>query len=130
MSTKTVTIGMAKIGPASWRNNTLTEIKESSNLIKSSEKACHTGRAQDPLPNLREVVAELSNDEAHRYFRQTRAVVALLRESLIDTNEEIKALTRNKEHLERTHEHIRKDLKLNADCQSIRSTRPGREKVS
>ena len=83
----------------------------------------------DPLPHLRDTVAELSNDEAHRYFRQTRAVVNLLRESLLDTNEEIKSLTRGKESLEKALEHIRKDIKLNQQSGEIRLTRPSREKV-
>lgn len=128
-STKSVTMGTATIGPAIWRNCTLNEIKSSSSFTKKSDQACMHGRSNDPLPNLREVVAELSNDEAHRYFRQTRAVVCLLRESLIDTNEEIKSLTRNKDTLEKALEHIRKDVQLNLDCVSVRSTRPHREKV-
>ena len=129
MATKTLTLGNASIGPASWRNNTLKEIKLSQNVIQRSDKNCDLGRSLDPLPHLRDVVAELSNEEAHRYFRQTRAVVCLLRESLIDTNEEIKSLTRGKEALERALENIRKDIKLNSDCCSIRLSRPQREKV-
>lgn len=122
-------MGTAMIGPSTWRNNTLKEIRQSQDFVRNSDKACHMARATDPLPHLREILSELSNDEAHRYFRQTRAVVCLLRESLIDTNEEIKSLTRGKESLEKTLEHIRKDIKLNHECEDIRTARPAREKV-
>lgn len=130
MATKTLTLNTASIGPQSWRNNTLKGIKLSQNVVQRSDKSCEAGRTMDPLPHLRDTVAELSNDEAHRYFRQTRAVVNLLRESLLDTNEEIKSLTRGKEALEKSLEHIRKDIKLNAESQEIRKTRPARERVS
>ena len=129
MATKALSLGNAMIGPTSWRNNTLKEIKLSQNVIHRSDKSCDLGRSLDPLPHLRDVVAELSNEEAHRYFRQTRAVVCLLRESLIDTNEEIKSLTRGKEALEKALENIRKDIKLNQESCDIRVSRPQREKV-
>ena len=124
------TMGVATIGPASWRNHTLNEINVSNNTIQRSDKSSMKGRSTDALPHLREVLATLSNEEAHRYFRQTRSVVCLLRESLIDTNEEIKSLTRSKEALEKALDHIRKDIKLNLDSVRVRSTRPSREKVS
>ena len=122
-------MGEARIGPTSWRNNTLAEIKLSQNVMRKSDKSNELGRSLDPLPHLREVVALLSNDEAHKYFRQTRAVVSLLRESLIDTNEEIKILTKTKETLEKAIEFTRKDLNVNAECCEIRKSRPVREKV-
>lgn len=53
-----------------------------------------------------------------------------LRESLLDTNEEIKSLLRGKEVLERTLEHIRKDIILNTRSTMQRQTRPLREKVT
>lgn len=123
-----IKLGEGRIGPSAWRNNTLREIKQAQDVVKSSDKSLLFGRSNDPLPHLREVLAELSNDEAHQYFRQTRAVVCLLRESLIDTNEEIKSLTRGKEALEKALEHIRKDIRLNNECQDIRTARPAREK--
>ena len=55
--------------------------------------------------------------------------MCLLRESLLETNEEIKVLTRGKEALEKALEHRRKDLKLNQDSQQMRQSRPAREKV-
>lgn len=128
MASKSFTLGNATIGPATWRNSTLKEIKLSQNVIQRSDKACDLGRSLDPLPHLRDVVGQLSNEEAHRYFRQTRAVVCLLRESVIDTNEEIKSLTRGKEALDKALEHIRKDLHLNNESQVKRKSRPKREK--
>ncbi len=130
MATKTIALNTATIGPSSWRNNTLKEIKLSQSVVNRSDQSCETRRAIDPLPHLRETVAELSNEEAHKYFRQTRQIVCLLRESLLDTNEEIKSLTRGKEALEKALEHIRKDVKLNLESGEFRHSRPGREKVS
>ena len=59
-------------------------------------------RSRDPLPGLREVVAGLSNDQAHAHFRRTRPVVYTLRDttinlniSTINLNTELKALTRH-----------------------------------
>jgi hypothetical protein len=121
-------LGLGVIGPAAWRNNTLKEIS-TANLVQ--HKADHQniqGRTLDPLPHIRDVLAQLSNDEAHRYFRQVRIVVLVLRENLIDTNEEIKSLTRGRELLERTIEHIRKDIKLNETSVLQRTSRPVREK--
>ena len=122
-------LGEARIGPSAWRNNTLAEIKLSQDVIRKSDKSNELGRSLDPLPHLREVVAQLSNEEAHRYFRQTRAVVSLLRESLIDTNEEIKILTRTKEALEKAIEFMRKDIHVNNECSEVRKSRPARERV-
>ncbi|XP_069121402.1 tektin-like protein 1 [Argopecten irradians] len=116
------------IGPESWRNNTLKGIKISQTIVQKSDKSCDVGRALDPLPHLRDTVAQLSNDEIHRYTREVRIVVARLRESLLDTNEEIKALSRGKEALEKSLEHTRKDIRLNKDSQDIRVSRPAKER--
>lgn len=118
------------IGPEAWRNSTLKGIKLSQTVVNKSDKACDVGRSLDPLPHLRDTVAQLSNDEIHRYAREVRAVVAKLRESLLETNEEIKSLTRGKEALEKAIEHIRKDIRLNKDSQEVRMSRPPREKVN
>lgn len=117
------------IGPESWRNSTLKGIKLSQTIVQKSDKSCDVGRSLDPLPHLRDTVAQLSNDEIHRYTREVRVIVAKLRESLLDTNEEIKALTRGKEALEKALEHTRKDIALNKDSQEIRVSRPARERV-
>ena len=122
-------LGMARIGPAAWRNNTLVEIKTAQNTIQRSDKSNELGRSLDPLPHLRDVVGTLTNDEAHRYFRQVRAVACLLRESVIDTNEEIKNLSRVREILEKALEYIRKDIKVNDESSEVRKSRPAREQV-
>lgn len=116
------------IGPESWRNSTLKGIKLSQTIVQKSDKSCDVGRSLDPLPHLRDTVAQLSNDEIHRYTREVRVIVAKLRESLLDTNEEIKALTRGKEALEKALEHTRKDIALNKDSQEVRVSRPARER--
>ena len=129
MATKTVTMGTATIGPSNWRNNTLRGIKLSQNVVHRSDKSADMGKSVDPLPNLRETLAELGNNEAHGHFRVTRSVVFQLRENLIDTNEEVKSLTRAKEALDKAIENTRKDIKLNQDSENIRLSRPQREKV-
>lgn len=61
---------------------------------------------------------------------QVRSVVALLRQSFLETNEEIRSLLRAKDMVEKAHEHTRKDIQLNKDSLSGREARPQREKVS
>ena len=123
------TVASTTIGPEKWRTNTLKTIKLAQTVVHKSDKSNDVGRSLDPLPHIRDVVAILSNEEVRRYTRDVRVVVAKLRESLLDTNEEIKSLTRGKEALEKALEHVRKDLKLNAESQQIRTTRPTKEKV-
>lgn len=124
MGTKAATT----IGPESWRNNTLKGIKLSQTIVQKSDKNCDIGRSLDPLPHLRDTVAQLSNEEIHRYTREVRGIVAKLRESLLETNEEIKSLTRGREALEKALEHTRKDIQLNKDSQENRLSRPTKEK--
>ena len=126
MATKVAT---TTIGPENWRNNTLRSIKLAQTVVHKSDKSNDVGRALDPLPHIRDIVATLSNEEVRRYTRDVRVVASKLRESLLDTNEEIKSMTRGKEALEKALEHIRKDIKLNKDSQGVRITRPNREKV-
>lgn len=116
------------IGPEGWRNSTLKGIKLSQTIVQKTDKNCDIGRSMDPLPQLRDTVAQLSNDEIHRYTREVRGVVAKLRESLLETNEEIKSLTRGKEQLEKSLEHTRKDIQLNKDSQENRLSRPTKER--
>lgn len=61
---------------------------------------------------------------------QVRIVVARLRQSFLETNEEIRSLLRAKAMIEKAHEHTRKDIQLNKDSISAREARPQREKVS
>ena len=126
MATK---IATTTIGPENWRNNTLKTIKLAQTVVHKSDKSNDVGRALDPLPHIRDIVATLTNEEVRRYTRDVRVVVSKLRESLLDTNEEIKSMTRGKEALEKALEHIRKDIKLNLDSQAVRTTRPNKEKV-
>ncbi|KAH9491682.1 hypothetical protein Btru_031207 [Bulinus truncatus] len=116
------------IGPESWKNRSLRGMKLGLTVISNSDRNCDIGRSTDTLPHIRDVLATLSNDDIRKYMREVRVVVAKLRESLIETNEEIKALTRGKEALERALEHTRKDIQLNKDSKFIRLTRPPVEK--
>lgn len=117
------------VGPETWRNRTLREIQMSQAVVSNSDNNCNIGRSIDIVPQIRDVLASLSNDEARKYMRDVRIVVAKLRESLLETNEEIKSLTRGKEALERTLEHTRKDIQLNKDSRLVRLSRPSVEKV-
>lgn len=123
------TVNISTIGPESWRNKSLKSIKLSQVVVQKSDKSNDVGRALDPLPHIRDIVASLSNEAIRRYTRDVRVVVAKLRASILETNEEIKSLTRGKEALEKALEHIRKDIKLNKDSQAVRATRPLRERV-
>ena len=129
MATATSMMGKAVIGPASWSNVTVKDVNTSDSLCRRSNKSCALGKKLDPLPHMREIIREISNNEAQRYFRQTRNVASILRESMADTNEEIKSLTRGKEALEKIVEHTRKDIKLNKDNVECRGNRPPKELV-
>ena len=59
-----------------------------------------------------------------------RSVVARLRQSFLETNEEIRSLLRAKAMVEKAHEHNRKDIQLNQDSITGREARPQREKVN
>lgn len=119
-----------KVSPDSWKEASTRSMKLSQAIIARSDRGILTSRRTDPLPLLRDACVKESNDRIHAYVRATRAVVVQLRKRLLATNEEIKALNRGKESLERALEHARKDLSLNHQSVEIRSMRPLREKVS
>lgn len=118
----------ATIGSDAWKNASIRNIRLSQTVLNRSDKACELGQQLDPLPSLRDTSIQQSNARIHAYVRATRAVLVKLRESLLDTNEEIKSLLRGKEDLEKTLEHIRKDIILNTRSTMQRQTRPSREK--
>ncbi|BFZ05712.1 hypothetical protein BsWGS_08751 [Bradybaena similaris] len=116
------------MGPESWKNRSLRVLMLSKNVVGNSDRNCDIGRSVDVVPQIRDVVATQCNQEIRNYVREVRVVASKLRESLIETNEEIKALVRGREALERTLEQTRKDLQLNKDSKLIRVTRPALEK--
>ena len=120
----------ATIGSDTWKKASVKNLQLGKAVIDRNEKACELGKHLDPLPSLRDNCIQQGNARIHSYVRATRAVVVKLRESLLDTNKEIKSLTRCKENLQRTLEHLRKDLLLNQRSCELRSTRPPRERVS
>ena len=119
-----------QVSSDSWKGASANNMKLSQAIIARSDKGLRSSRRTDPLPLLRDACIRESNDRIHAYVRATRAVIVHLRKTLVATNEEIKALTRGKESLERTLEHTRKDLALNHQSIEIRGLRPAREKVS
>ncbi|XP_033114899.1 coiled-coil domain-containing protein 105-like [Anneissia japonica] len=122
-------LATASVGPVSWRDSTIKEIKFSQAVVeRSDKKGLDWGRTTDPLPSLRDNCALQSNTVVLSYVRETRAVLVKLRESFLDTNEEVKSLIRGKEALEKKLEHIRKDIALNKISTEVRSTRPSRER--
>ena len=122
-------MGRAMIGPASWRNQTSRDITHTDNLSKKTIKTISQGRKLDPLPHMRDTARAVSDNEAQRYFRQTRTVVNYIRECLLDVNEEVKVLNNSKMEMERHIEHVRKDIQLNKDNVALRSHRPHKEQV-
>jgi len=126
----TLELKTATIGPDVWKEASIRNIKLSQTVVNRSDKACDLGQQLDPLPSLRDTSIQQSNARIHAYVRATRAVVVKLRDCLCETNEEIKSLIRGKESLEKTLEHIRKDIILNQRSNTVRMTRPPREKIS
>ncbi|XP_068741017.1 tektin-like protein 1 [Montipora capricornis] len=121
-------VSRATIGSDGWKSASIRNIRLSQTVVNRSDKACELGQQLDPLPSIRDTTIQQSNARIHAYCRATRAVLVKLRESLLDTNEEIKSLLRGKEDLEKTLEHIRKDIILNTRSTTQRQTRPLREK--
>ena len=133
METRTRTqmpMATATVGPSNWRNATIKEIQVSQSCVQKGDKGLDLGRTIDPLPSLRDNCAQQSNTVVTAYVRETRAVLFKLRESFLETNEEVKSLLRGKEALEKKLEHIRKDIALNKMSTETRCTRPARERVS
>lgn len=120
---------VAAVAPKLWKESSIHGIKLAQTLICRGDKHLLESRQQDPLPLLRDACASDSNKLAHTYIRQNRSIVANLRQYLVDTNEEIKALNRGKEALEKALEEKRKDLALNEESAQLRTYRPPREKV-
>ena len=120
---------MESVGPTSWTSGTNSSIQESSDLVRLANKRVELARTRDPLPGLREVVAGLSNDQAHAHFRRTRPVVYNLRDTTINLNTELRALVRLRDALQKTLGEVSKNLKVNNDTQQLRQRRPAREKV-
>jgi hypothetical protein len=123
------TLGLKmQVSPDTWKGASAHNMKLSQAIIARCDQGIMTSRQTDPLPLLRDACIRESNVRIHTYVRATRAVVVQLRQKLVATNEEIKALTRGKEALERALEHTRKDLALNRQSLELRGLRPAREK--
>ncbi|CAI8026580.1 Coiled-coil domain-containing protein 105 [Geodia barretti] len=123
------TLGLKmQVSPDTWKGASAHNMKLSQAIIARCDQGMRISRRTDPLPLLRDACIRESNDRIHAYVRATRAVVVQLRQKLVATNEEIKALTRGKEALERSLEHTRKDLALSRQSVELRGLRPSREK--
>ena len=118
-----------EVSPERWRESSIQTIKTAQMIISRTRRGVEDSRVSDPLPILRETCVRESNNRILVYMRTTRAVVVKLRRCHVDTNEEIKALTRGKEALEKALEHKRKDIALNQESIELRTLRPPREKV-
>ena len=118
-----------EISPERWRESSIQTIKTAQTIIGRTNLSIEDSRECDPLPILRETCVRESNNRILAYMRSTRSIVMKLRRCHVDTNEEIKALTRGKEALEKALEHKRKDIALNQESIDLRTLRPPREKV-
>jgi hypothetical protein len=120
----------ASIKDDNWRQQVVNDIKLNSKCIEKSDKNLFYGKNVDPLTNLRDVLRQLSNQEAFKYMRQCRLIVAKLKQCWVEINEEIKSLTKSKEYLESAIDHMRKDIIINQETIENRVHRPQRETVS
>ena len=118
-----------EVSPEKWRESSIHSILLAQTIIGKTNYAVEDSRVTDPLPRLRDACVRESNDRIRAYMRATRAVVTKLQRSRVAANDEIKALNRSKEALERALDHKRKDLSVNQQSINLRSLRPQREKV-
>ena len=79
-------LNSSSIGPQKWSNSTIKTVKLSQSIVDRSDRAIDIGKATDPLPTIREVVAELSNNEIKRYTREVRSSVVLFMSFSFDSN--------------------------------------------
>ncbi|XP_003384874.1 PREDICTED: coiled-coil domain-containing protein 105-like [Amphimedon queenslandica] len=118
---------MASVGPEQWKESTIAAIKVAQTLIVRAEEKSDQFRRKNPLPSLRDSCINESNKKIHSYARATREVVIRLKQVIAAVNEEIKALNRVRQQLERSLDHCRKDITMNTQCVSMRLERPMRE---
>lgn len=71
-------LNSSSIGPQKWSNSTVKTVKLSQSIVERADRAIEIGKATDPLPTIREVVAELSNNEIKRYTREVSKVEFLV----------------------------------------------------
>ncbi|CAF1929355.1 unnamed protein product [Rotaria magnacalcarata] len=119
-------LGRSLLSNENWRQETMGDVRLNAKVIEQSDQNILFGKGIDPLPHVREMLAELSNTEAFLYARQCRVVVAKLRLCWTDVNEEIKSLLKHKEYTEAAIDHIRKDLIINKESVDMRK-KPKRE---
>ncbi|UJR25278.1 hypothetical protein I4U23_006630 [Adineta vaga] len=119
-------LGRSLLSNDNWRQATMADVRVNAKAIEQSDRNILFGKGIDPLPNVRELLCELSNTEAFLYARQCRVVVAKLRLCWNDVNEEIKSLLKHKDYTEAAIDHIRKDLVINKDSINMRK-KPQRE---
>lgn len=100
----------------------------SQTVVQRSDKFNDVSRQLDPLPSLRDHCIQQSNAHIHGYMRAVRTIVYQLEDSLLETEAEIKSLLGAKENLEKSLEHIRKDILLNHQSSMRRRARPLRER--
>ena len=67
-------VNSSSIGPQRWSNDTVKTVKLSQSIVDRADRAIEIGKATDPLPTIREVVAELSNNEIKRYTRDVSKI--------------------------------------------------------
>ncbi|XP_043940278.1 coiled-coil domain-containing protein 105 isoform X2 [Protopterus annectens] len=84
---------------------------------------------KDPPPFYRDMCAEQCNRLILAYTRDTRALVAMLREHIVYTNEEVKKMLLEKGRLEKTLANLRKDIMVNRHSMELRIRRPLNERV-
>lgn len=63
-------VNSSSIGPQKWSSGTVKTVKLSQNIVDRADRAIEIGKATDPLPTIREVLLELSNNEIKRYTRE------------------------------------------------------------
>ena len=73
----------SSIGPQKWSSSTVKTVKLSQSIVDRADRAIDIGKATDPLPTIREVLTELSNNEIKRYTREVRTSIYLHLQTLI-----------------------------------------------
>ena len=129
-SMPTINESKSKQNEKVYANQVWTEINVNNRAINASDKNIFSGKTEDPLTNFRDILRNLSNKDAFKYMRQCRLVIGKLKKCWTDVNEEVKALNKNKEYLESSIDHIRKDIIINQEIIDGRVHKANREPVN
>merc|ERR1712004_209820 len=117
------------VSPEKWRNDCQLDIEKAQKVAENSDRFCTENDKDDrSLKTLREFLIDADNQKLHEYFRDCRELIVLLRQTYMETQDELRSTCKAQWKLEKRLDDMRKDSKVNKCSESMRTSRPKREK--